>query len=331
MSITITQIAKLAGVSRGTVDRVIHQRGRVAPEVEKRIRDIMDENDYHPNMLGRALAVSKTPLTIGMIMIEKGNPFFQLIHSGMNEAISQFRDYPISVDFRHINGVDEEEYLNVLDELESKVNALIIAGLQTKCIVEKVNQIAKKIPVMTLNIDLEDSNRIGFIGIDDYKAGTCLAGLTSNLTRSGENVLILSGSKTVHSQSQRINGFLDTMKQYPEILLSNVIYTEDKLLKEILSKKYYKTIVMVDSWLANAGEVVAQTGYDDINILGFDLMPQNKEALKQGKVTYIIDQSAYMQSYECVHKVGEHLIYGTELPKGKNYLPIHIYNKYNLD
>lgn len=43
MSITITQIAKLAGVSRGTVDRVIHQRGRVAPEVEKRIRDIMDE------------------------------------------------------------------------------------------------------------------------------------------------------------------------------------------------------------------------------------------------------------------------------------------------
>ena len=144
MSITITQIAKLAGVSRGSVDRVIHQRGRVAPEVEKRIRYIMDENDYHPNMLGRALAVSKTPLTIGMIMIEKGNPFFQLIHSGMKEAISQFRDYPISVDFRHINGVDEEEYLNVLDELESKVNALIIAGLQTKRIVEKVNQIAKK-------------------------------------------------------------------------------------------------------------------------------------------------------------------------------------------
>ena len=140
MSITITQIAKLAGVSRGTVDRVIHQRGRVAPEVEKRIRDIMD----HPNMLGRALAVSKTPLTIGMIMIEKGNPFFQLIHSGMKEAVSQFRDYPISVDFRHINGVDEEEYLKVLDELESKVNALIIAGLQTKRIVEKVNQIAKK-------------------------------------------------------------------------------------------------------------------------------------------------------------------------------------------
>ena len=67
-----------------------------------------------------------------------------MIHSGMNEAISQFRDYPILVYFRHINGVGEEEYLNVLDELENNVNALIIAGLQTKRIVEKVNQIAKK-------------------------------------------------------------------------------------------------------------------------------------------------------------------------------------------
>ena len=54
---------------------------------------------------------------------------------------------------------------------------------------------------MTLNIDLEDSYRIGFIGIDDYKAGTCLAGLAHNLTRSGENILILSGSKTISRNS----------------------------------------------------------------------------------------------------------------------------------
>ena len=56
-----------------------------------------------------------------------------------------------------------------------------------------------------------------------------------------------------------------------------------------------------------------------------------KEALKQGKVTYITDQSAFVQSYQCVHKVCEYLIYGTKLPTGKNYLPIQIYNKYNLD
>lgn len=54
----------------------------------------------------------------------------------------QYRDYPITVDFRHINGVDENEYLNALDELENKVNALIIDGLQTSRIIEKVNHIS---------------------------------------------------------------------------------------------------------------------------------------------------------------------------------------------
>lgn len=52
MAITITQIAKLASVSRGTVDRVIHKRGKVSPEIEKKIIQIMKENDYHPNVLG---------------------------------------------------------------------------------------------------------------------------------------------------------------------------------------------------------------------------------------------------------------------------------------
>lgn len=337
MAITITQIAKLAGVSRGTVDRVIHQRGKVSPEVEKKIKRIMKENDYHPNMLGRALAVSKSPMKIGMLMIEKGNPFFDLIYNGMNEAMNQFRDYPLIIDFRHINGVDEEEYLRVLDEFEEDSNVIILSGLHTPRIIDKVNKIAQKIPVMTLNIDLEESKRIGFIGIDDYKAGTCLAGLAHDLTRPHEDILLVSGSPTIQSQSQRVQGFLDIMKQYPDRHISDVIYTEDELeisnkrLTEELQKHSYKTIVMVDSWLANAGKVVEELELKDINILGFDLMPQNKEALKKGSVTYIIDQSAYIQSYECVHKVCEYLIYGTALPQGITHLPIHIYNKYNLD
>ena len=61
----------------------------------------------------------------------------------MSYSIS-LKAFLLKVYFRHINGVGEEEYLNVLDELENNVNALIIAGLQTKRIVEKVNQIAKK-------------------------------------------------------------------------------------------------------------------------------------------------------------------------------------------
>ena len=52
---TINEIAKLAGVSRGTVDRVIHNRGNVKPEIQTRIQQIIRETGFSPNMAASAL------------------------------------------------------------------------------------------------------------------------------------------------------------------------------------------------------------------------------------------------------------------------------------
>ena len=59
MAVTAQKIAELAGVSRGTVDRALHNRGRVNPEVAARIRKIADELGYTPNIVGQALVRSK--------------------------------------------------------------------------------------------------------------------------------------------------------------------------------------------------------------------------------------------------------------------------------
>ena len=52
MAVTLKQIAELAGVSRGTVDRALYNRGRVKPEVADRIRKIADDLGYQPNRAG---------------------------------------------------------------------------------------------------------------------------------------------------------------------------------------------------------------------------------------------------------------------------------------
>ena len=55
MAVTAQQIAELAGVSRGTVDRALHNRGRVNPEVAAEIHKIAAELGYKPNLIGQAL------------------------------------------------------------------------------------------------------------------------------------------------------------------------------------------------------------------------------------------------------------------------------------
>ena len=73
---TIKEIAEYSGASRGTVDRVIHNRGRVAPDVEKAVREAIEALDYKPNKAGRILASAKKSRKIGIVMQSNENRFF---------------------------------------------------------------------------------------------------------------------------------------------------------------------------------------------------------------------------------------------------------------
>jgi len=86
---TIKEIAERAGVSRGTVDRVLNNRGAVCAETEERIRAIIKELDYKPNKAGMALAAQKKKYLIGIILFSKQNPFFDEVMEGFQEKAEE--------------------------------------------------------------------------------------------------------------------------------------------------------------------------------------------------------------------------------------------------
>ena len=76
MAVTIKEIAEYANVSRGTVDRALHGRGGVKPEVERRILAIAENMGYKPNSVAKALSNLKKKMTIGLLLPSVKNPFF---------------------------------------------------------------------------------------------------------------------------------------------------------------------------------------------------------------------------------------------------------------
>ena len=56
---TISEIAKKANVSIGTVDRVIHNRGRVSKETEQLVKKIIAESNFEPNQYAKSLKLNK--------------------------------------------------------------------------------------------------------------------------------------------------------------------------------------------------------------------------------------------------------------------------------
>ena len=76
MAVTLQQIAEAAGVSRGTVDRALNNRGRIRPEVEEKIKKIAREMGYQPSRAGRALAMAKRKIRIGVILQYMTDSFY---------------------------------------------------------------------------------------------------------------------------------------------------------------------------------------------------------------------------------------------------------------
>ena len=64
MPITINKIAELCGVSRGTVDRALHNKGNVRPELRDKIKRVAEEYGYQPNRAGLARD-SASPARLG--------------------------------------------------------------------------------------------------------------------------------------------------------------------------------------------------------------------------------------------------------------------------
>ena len=79
-NIRIVDIAKMAGVSVGTVDRVIHNRGRVSEENKKKVQAILEMVHYQPNLMARSLASKKQYHFVAMLIYGMGElPIRELI------------------------------------------------------------------------------------------------------------------------------------------------------------------------------------------------------------------------------------------------------------
>ena len=155
---TIKEIAALAGVSRGTVDRVLNHRGAVSPKTAEKILEIAQALDYKPNRAGIVLAAQKHKLKLGVVLLGRGNPFYEEVLLGISEKAAELESYNCTVLIRQTD-YDREEQLAAIDELIAEgVNGLALSPYNDNAVRQKINTLYEQhIPVVTLNTDIENS------------------------------------------------------------------------------------------------------------------------------------------------------------------------------
>ena len=212
MAVTVQQIADATGVSRGTVDRALNNRGRVDPEVAERIRRTAEEMGYVKKP--RKTNGKRRSCRIGIVTQLDGASFMREINRGIREAAEELRDRDVEVLVRESLSVDEKEQVDAIEELRKEgIDGLAVMPVDAESVREKINDLIDDgIPVVTFNSDIVGTRRRCFVGMDNVKSGRTAAGLMKMLTGGSGKILVITGYFTNHVNISRLAGFVEEIK-----------------------------------------------------------------------------------------------------------------------
>src|ERR1044071_5542675 len=129
-NIRIKDIAQLAGVSVGTVDRVLHNRGRVSDDALKKVLSVLDQIDYKPNLIARTLGANKTYRIAALIPNPDQDPYWASSKSGINQSEAEWLRYGVTVQPYFFDLYDKDKFREVAEKLtEDEPDGILIAPI----------------------------------------------------------------------------------------------------------------------------------------------------------------------------------------------------------
>lgn len=336
---TIKDIAELAGVSKGTVDRVIHKRGNVAKDVEKKVKALLKEINYQPNLIARNLKFNKV-YTIGVLLPDPNiDAYWETCIMGIDSVLAEFNAFGIELKTQYFNPTDTISFTQA-NEMLKKANpdAILMVPLFYKEAQKILQDYAKSgITVSTFNNEAQTNSSPHFIGQDLFQSGRVAAKLLHSISREGDVAIIHVEEKYKNAvfMQEKEKGFksyyneLDNFKG--AVLKCKLKYSnlELKLIGFLDEHPNVKGIYVTTSKGYHVAKLLQSINLGHIKFVGYDLLSENVAYLKSGVIDFLIHQNPKQQVYLGLKFLVEHLLFGKEIPD-QYLLPIDIINSENV-
>ncbi|MGI9549889.1 MAG: substrate-binding domain-containing protein, partial [Aurantibacter sp.] len=209
----IKKIAKLANVSIGTVDRVLHKRSGVSKETEEKVLKIIEEIGYTKNTTASRLklaSVKKIKFAVLIPETKRKWSYWKLPKKGIAKAVQELKELGVQVDYYEF--LDSTSFKNLGEQIFLKnYDAIVTAAFFEKegnLLLAKANK--KKIPVVFIDTELELETQANFIRQNSHKAGMVAGRLLHGLVGNKGHYFVVNmlNDKGIHANNiQREEGF----------------------------------------------------------------------------------------------------------------------------
>ncbi len=294
--LTMREIAREAGVSVATLDRVLHGRSGVREETARRVREAIARRSG-PG----AKFESARSMKLALVMPEGANVFMQMIRDHVGEMSNWLVARKVSVETVVTDVFNAQRLADSLDSLQGRFDGVAVVALDHQSVRAAIDDlVASGMFVVTLVSDVPGSRRHRYIGIDNVAAGRTAGALVGRLARQpAGRVGVIAGSQLLRDHAERIFGFQQVMGlEFSQYTVLNPVEGGDQdELNESLTMRLLSEhpglvgLYNVGAGTPGVGKAIAESGREEhIVFVAHDLTPFTRRGLLRGPVDAVISQ-----------------------------------------
>lgn len=343
-NIRIKDIARLSGVSVGTVDRVLHNRGRVSEDALKKVLKVLDQIDYKPNVIARTLGSNKIYTIAALIPDPDQDPYWASTKDGIDQAQTEWHRYGVNVVPYFFNLYEKNSFREVAESVAAdRPDGILIAPIFYNETLPYFNRFQSiGIPYVLFNTNIEQVHALSFIGQDLFQSGKVGGELMHLALREPDGALAVlhinedlgnsihlaekeRGFRQYFEQGNRGNFNIRTLNLYSP---SDISLEEQ--LRDLLEEPRLRGIFVSTSkgtYLIAAFLERAQKA--KIKLVGYDMLEENIRYMQKGVIDFLIHQNPKRQAFLGIHHLVNHLILKKPIP-ARELLPLEIISPENI-
>jgi LacI family transcriptional regulator len=336
---TVHDVAKAAGVSLATVDRVLNGRPGVravtVEKVEQAIAALGFSRDLNASLMARA-----RDLNVLFLIPDGENEFMDSLATAVTRRFGPALGERMHLETRRVRALDARAMADQLDGLDPRACdcAVIVAG-EDSDVVRAVEAAHRRgIAVMTLVSDLPGSARRNFIGIDNVAAGRTAASLMGRFLPGGGKVALVAGSLHLRDHAERLDGFRAALQaEFSNVEIIGPLEGHDERAEtagivEKLMAQHPNLSGLYNLGAGNAGmvEALERSGRaGSIRVIAHELTASTRAGLVGGAIDVVLDQNPDGEIREAV-AAARALALGTERSVSSDPIEIGIFLRDNL-
>jgi LacI family transcriptional regulator len=323
------------------VDRVLHERGRVSKTTRERVRRIIDEIDYRPNIFAKHLRLSKS-FTFGVLMPKpsQDSHYWALPIQGITRAQEELATHKVRVRFFFFDKYSAGSFAKVGREvLQAPLDGILMAPVLPRAFEEFIRDIPDDQPYVFFDSFVSQAKPLTSIGQDAFQSGVLSARLMQILVQNEGGVAVFRALPADYHIDERLNGFVTYCRQNShvetrvfEIDGNRRGETGRRALQKCLDQTPGLRGVFVTNASTNqvAAHIESQGLRNKVHIIGYDPIEENVRLMRQGVIDFLISQQSERQGYEGIRALYRHVV--LKMPvESKIMMQLDIVTRENMD